>query len=53
LAGASTESLELTNTRYRYRASGDGEHLDVELDLDRPSVLIRDAGGGTIWEHAG
>lgn len=53
LTGAHTEQMELTNTHYRYRTSGDGEHLDVELDLDRPSVVIRDAGGGTIWEHAG
>jgi glycosidase len=52
LAGATTEPLELTNTRYRYRVSGSGHRLDVELDLGGPSVAIRAKDGRTSWQYA-
>lgn len=51
LGGATTEKLELTNTRYVYRVSGEGHRLDVELDLTGPSVVIRGEDGATVWQY--
>jgi len=49
LGGASTHQLELTNTRYVYRVADGDRHLDVELDLDGPSAVVRDGTGGELW----
>lgn len=52
LVTATTEAVELTNTRYVYRVqSADGAgSLTVELDVtDAPRVQIRDDAGATLW----
>ncbi|MCI1746924.1 MAG: alpha-amylase family protein [Acidipropionibacterium sp.] len=52
LTSATTETLELENTRLVYRAgAADGSaFLDVEVDLaDAPRVAIRDEAGQTLW----
>ncbi|GLY00346.1 alpha-amylase family protein [Actinoplanes sp. NBRC 101535] len=56
LTTATTESRELTNTRYVYRTrSRDGDdHLDVEIDLaGPPAVTVRDRSGQVLWSQRG
>ncbi len=54
LAGATTEALEVTNTRYVYRAVCGPDQLVVELEIgDRPTVAIRDGSGQQLWRHDG
>lgn len=54
LTTATTEAVELTNTRYVYRAraaAGDAS-LTVEVDItDAPRVTITDAAGGVLWRY--
>ena len=51
LGGAVTQPVELTNTRYVYRVSDGRRHLDVELDLDGPTAIVRGDDGGTRWRY--
>ncbi len=55
LTTATTETVEVANTRYTYRtrsASGDA-FLDVTVDLDRAQVVtIRDPTGVVLWPHS-
>ncbi len=53
LRGATTETVELTNTRYRYRSVGaDGAAaLEVELDVAAtPRATVRADDGAVLWE---
>lgn len=55
LEAATTETLELTNTRYRYRSTAtDGAAaLLVELDLSvTPRATVRDDQGAVLWQSA-
>ncbi|MCI1746927.1 MAG: alpha-amylase family protein [Acidipropionibacterium sp.] len=56
LVTATTETLELENTRFSYRTSAadGGAFLDTEIDLDAaPQVTVRNESGQILWKQPG